>query len=172
MPPLTPSAFGPVYDLAVLLLGQLVAGYAAATVELPERQYVTPGIVPAYDDPQLTVSVQALRVGVPGAAIGAAVIRNCPTLLYVSFRVELIRCTPALKANAAAPSPAELLASAGEVLRDLFLVDSIVRGARETLAGKGEAADGIGVPVAMTGTSPVGPDGGLAGVRVDIDVPL
>lgn len=173
MPRVAPSEFGPVYDLAALLLAQLVAGYEAAGVELPERQYVTPGIVPSYDDKQLTVSVQAVRVGIPGQAIGAGLaIANCPPQRYASLRVELLRCTPTVKGSGSAPDTAALLASAGEVLRDLALVEQIVRSARQTLAGMGEPNDGIGVPVAMTGTSPLGPDGGLGGTRLDVDVPF
>lgn len=171
MPPPAASEFGPAYDAAVLLLWLIATGYGESAVELPERQYVTPGIVPAYDEPQLTVSVQAIRVGIPGQQIAAPIV-NCPPVRYITLRAELIRCTPTVTGQGAPPKAAELLASAGEVLRDLELVDRIVRESRTTLAGKGDPTHGVGIPVAMTGTSPVGPDGGLAGVRVDIDVPL
>lgn len=165
------SDHGPVYDAAALLLSLLVTGYSESAVELPDRQYVTPGIVPAYDDPQLTVSVLAVRVGVIGSTIGAP-IRECGNVRYVSLRAELIRCTPTVKESGAAPTAAELLTSAQEILRDLELVHSIVYGSRTTLAGKGDAHLGTGLPVAMSGSTPVGPDGGLSGVRVDVDVPL
>lgn len=165
------SEHGPAYDAAALLLSLIVQGYSESGVELPPRQYVTPGIVPAYDEPQLTVSVLAVRVGVIGTTVGAP-IRECGNVRYVSLRAELIRCTPTVKESGAAPGASELLVSAQEVLRDLALVHSIVYSSRGTLAGGGDAVKGVGLPVAMSGSTPLGPDGGLSGVRVDIDVPI
>lgn len=159
------------YDAAALLLSLIGTGYGESGVALPQRQYVTPGVVPAYDDPQLTVSVLAVRVGVIGTTIGAP-IRECGNVRYVSLRAELIRCTPAVEGDGAAPTAAALLDSAKEVLRDLELLHSIVYSSRGALAGKGDAHLGVGLPVAMSGSTPLGPDGGLAGVRVDVDVPL
>lgn len=166
-----PSEHGPVYDAAALLLSLLASGYSEAGVTLPDRKYVTPGVVPAYDEPQLTVSVLAVRVGIIGTTIGAP-IRECGNVRYVSLRAELVRCTPTVKESGAAPSAAELLTSAQEILRDLELVHSLTYASRGTLAGKGDARDGIGLPVAMSSSTPLGPDGGLSGVRVDVDVPL
>lgn len=165
------SEHGPAYDTAALLLSQIVQGYTEAGVTLPDRQYVTPGVVPAYDDEQLTVSVLAVRVGILGRVIGAP-IPECGALRYVSMRAELLRCTPTVGESGDAPPAAALLASAQEILRDLALVHQIVYASRGTLAGGGDAVKGVGLPVAMTGTTPVGPDAGLAGVRVDVDVPF
>lgn len=165
------SDHGPVYDAAELLLTLIATGYGESGVELPDRKYVTPGVVPAYDGTQLTVSALAVRVGIIGSTIGAP-IRECGNVRYVTLRAELVRCTPTVKGNASPPSAAELLVSAKEVLRDLELVHSIIYSSRGTLAGKGDASKGVGIPVAMTGSTPLGPDGGLSGVRVDVDVPI
>lgn len=171
MPPVEPSEWGPAYDAAALLLAELIVGYTEAGVPLPTRRYVVPGIVPAYDDTQLTVAVQQVSVGQPGRAIGVPV-ANCGPLLLVSLRVELIRCTPKVDDRGTPPTVEAMASSAQEVLRDLALVHKIVREAAPTLAGKGDPMLGRGIPVALTGASPLGPDGGLAGTRLDVDVPL
>lgn len=159
-----PSEWGPLYDTALALLTATVQAYAADGVELPDRRYITPGAQPAYDCPQLTVSVTAVRNGIPGSEQNRPV-ANCPPMRYATYRLELVRGTPTLDDRGDPPSPDELTASAAVVLRDVDMLDRHVRAAARGFAGPG-------VPVFVGATTPLGPDGGLSGVLVDVDVPI
>lgn len=171
MEPQEPSEWGPAYDAAVLLLALVVEGYAAVEIDLPERQYITPGIIPAFDEDQLTVSVQAIRTGIPGQRLGAPLV-NCGAVRHVSLRIDLTRCTPVVEVSGAPPTAAALTESAKEILRDVELLDRIVRDGRLLLAGKGDPAKGRGIGIVLGSATPLGPDGGLSGSRIDVDVAL
>jgi hypothetical protein len=164
------SEFGPLYDTATTALQVVVDAAAAAQVTLPTRQYVVPGLAAAYDCPQLTVTIQAVQVGVPGQAIGQP-IANCQRLRYATYRVELLRKTPTQQGSAP-PSVAKLDESAKEVLRDMEVIHGALLDQRAKIAGQGNPARGVGVPIAIGNATPIGAEGGLAGTRVDIDVPL
>jgi hypothetical protein len=74
--------------------------------------------------------------------------------------------------GSAPPSVAKLDESAKEVLRDMEVIHGALLDQRAKIAGQGNPARGVGVPIAIGNATPIGAEGGLAGTRVDIDVPL
>lgn len=177
------SEFGALYDTANVILDVVRDRFAASgdpaavppvdPAELPARQYVVPGITAAYDCEQLTVTVLQVAIGVPGATINVP-ITNCAPQRYATYRVELVRDVPSVDNQGNPPSATKLDNAAQETLRDMALLhDAIVHG-RERIATSNpdDPLGGVGVPVAVSNATPVGSDGGVAGSRVDVDVPF
>lgn len=178
------SQFGALYDTASTILAVVRDAYAATAdptadppveaVDLPDRQYVVPGITAAYDCEQLTVTVLSVAVGVPGAAIGVP-IANCSPMRFATYRLELVRCVPTVDERGDPPKATKLEESAQELLRDLSLLHGAVVAGKPRIAarpGEDPAIAGIGVPIAIGNATPVGSDGGYGGSRVDVDVPF
>lgn len=161
---------GPLYDIARAVLQQIVQAYLEAEQDLPERQFVAPGALPAWDCPQLTVTVQALTRGVPGSQ-DQRPLSSCPPMRYARLHLELVRSTVVQRSNAV-PAADKLEAAAKEVLRDLNLVEHALADGRAVIAGRGEAGRGLGIPVYIGNVTPLGPEGKLVGVQADIDVPV
>ena len=162
-PPLL-TADGIVYDVASRCLAVVVDAFAAALVELPERQYVAPGLIVAYDCEQVTVAVQQVGTGIPGTRANRP-IANCPPTKMGTFRVEIVRCTPVLDENGEPPSVADLVANAKLLLKDLDVLESAFRAHPPVLTGPGE-------PIFVSAAQPVTAEGGMAASLVDVDIPL
>lgn len=152
------------YATARAVLDALTVAYQGDGIDLPERRYVTPGVQPAYDGEQVTVTVLALRNGQPGNETQVPRFA-CAGPLYASLRVEVIRCTPTVDEDGYAPEAADLDASAMLVLSDVESLTRHLPGIAQTIAGQGS-------PVLVANAVPVGPDGGYAGAQVDLDLPL
>lgn len=165
-----PAPGGTLYDLAAAVLAVVEAGYAADNRDLPTRRYISPGVEPVHDCPQVTVNVVAVRRGIPGEEENRP-ISGCPVIRYATLRIEIIRSTPT-QTGRAAPTTAVLDTSAREVLYDLDLLDRTLGGERDRIAGYGDPAAGRGIPVFVGAVRPLGVDAGLAGSQVDLDVPL
>lgn len=157
------SEHGIAYDLAARLLTVVNDGFTAAGVTLPERQYVGPGVIVAYDCEQLTVVCTAIGSGVPGRRANLP-IAGCREQRLGSYRIELVRCVPVIDDSGNPPPPAALQASAQATLRDLDLLESTVRAALTAVTG--------GDPVFISAAAPVTAEGGLVASLLDVDVPL
>lgn len=177
------SEHGPLYDTAALIL-QVVQDAAAASadpdadppvpeLELPDRVYVVPGIIAAFDCEQLTVTVLQVATGIPGQALGLPIV-NCPPQRYATYRVELVREVPTVDGQGNPPKATKLDESARELLRDMAVLHAAIVDGRDRIASRGSADPlaGVGVPIAIGNATPVGSDGGVAGSRVDVDVPF
>lgn len=162
--------------MSVLELGRKTltlfeAQLEAQGVELPkDRRYIGPGVLPAWDGEQLTVNLQQLTQGRPGAPFVGTYISGAETL-QAQFAVSLVRVVPALEAEgqleAMIPEAGELSASGEQTITDAeALMDAAVAiHAANTLVeqGKGFAIDGV---------SPMGPEGALACNRLLFTVSL
>jgi hypothetical protein len=73
------------------VLGAIEDTFVAAEVDLPERRYITFGTPPA-DCAQLTVALQQLYLGPPGAPVSEPTPCSSPTTAVL--RVELLREVP------------------------------------------------------------------------------
>lgn len=159
------TADGIVYDVAARVLALVVTGFTAASITLPERQYVAPGTIVAYDCAQLTVAVQRIVVGIPGARINPTRAVQCPPIRYATYQVELVRCTPVPDEAGNPPSVADLTASAKETVRDLDVLEKCLQDGAVALSGPGDL-------VVVGQATPVSASGGYVASLVQIDVPL
>lgn len=177
------SEHGPLYDTAEVLLDVVRDAFEASgdpTADppvdpalLPTRQYVVPGVTAAYDCDQLTVTVIQVAVGVPGTSLGVPIV-NCSPVRYATYRVEVVRSVPTVDSQGTPPAAAKLDDAAKALLRDMAIIHTGIVRAKARIAGVGDPTStaGVGVPIAISNATPVGSDGGIAGSRVDVDVPF
>lgn len=146
------------YLAARALLDAVVAGYAAAGVALPPRQFVSDG-TPAWDCEQVTVYVERTFSGTVAAESTSPM--NCLVVRSAQFSIEIARCTPVFADgwSDAPPTGDAIEAVAETVLADPMIVaNSIVAAQRAgDLAGK----DGL----SLIEWESLGPQGGLVGGR-------
>lgn len=164
-----------VREIAEMLLDSTREHFAAAGVDLPERQYIAPGNpdVIAWDCEQLVVSLSAIGWGhmddvaplssKPGTQMSATGLR------HAVFSVALMRCTPTNIARGETSPPAEDIYRAGlEMMDDAGILSQaqvvMVARLREGFAGdrSGRATAGV--------IQTLGPAGKLHGVEATISV--
>ncbi len=80
--------------------------------------------------------------------------RSCPPTMAALVEVGVLRCAPTLTSQANAPAPAEVTATAAQVIADMSVVYSVL---------KGHVPDWALFPTTLDTWSPIGPEGGCAG---------
>lgn len=151
-----------IWLLAQELRDVIVAGYALAGVDLPERQFVSPGL-PAWDCEILAVQLER-TFGIAGNLATEIIEPQLPQAAHAmrgaTFAVHLIRCVPTLHddgTNVQVPSVTEEEAAAKVIYTDVqMLLNVIVAGQR---AGDLPGCSGVAFEAWQT----VGPQGGLSG---------
>lgn len=148
--------------LASDLLAAALAGLAPARTGNPEpdRVYISHG-APAWDDcdgsGQLSVWVGPIQ------HVQVALGNVCQIRPSAPLCVTLLRCVPTMNDDGSPPSAAALTASAGELNRDVWSL----------LTELYAFAAALGCDMVDVGSAePLGPEGGLAGWRVCLDVLL
>jgi hypothetical protein len=148
--------------LAADLLAASLAGLAVARTGNPEpdRVYISHNS-PAWDecsgDGQLSVWIG------PIVHTQVAVGSVCQIRASAPLCVTLLRCVPTMRDDGSPPTSAELTASADGLNRDVW---SLLTELYDYVAA-------LGCDIVDVGSAePLGPDGGLAGWRVCIDVLL
>jgi hypothetical protein len=121
------------YQVADAMLDALVAGFAAESVTLPERQYISAG-APAADCPMLSVHVVRTYAYDGDLAAEVAVARSSHpghALRAAELQVTLLRCVPTVdgELEPIIPTVAEEETAAAEVLADAVLVPAVLRAA-------------------------------------------
>jgi hypothetical protein len=101
------------------VLGAIEDTFVAAEVDLPERRYITFGTPPA-DCAQLTVALQQLYLGPPGAPVSEPTPCSSPTTAVL--RVELLREVPIPQDRDLTVAVPKLIASAKEQIKDAELL--------------------------------------------------
>lgn len=151
------------YDLARDVLDVVVAGFSAAGVDLPARQYVQAGEV-AIDCEQVVVEIGRVFLGLPGQEVASG-LKCCPPR-SVSVVIWISRCVPTM-ADDGSTDPDALDASSLAILTDgAVLLGTIIE------AWKDGTLLSLCDSIAFQGMTPVGPEGGFGGFRLDFQAQL
>jgi hypothetical protein len=142
----------------------------AQGVTLPERRYVSPGVIPVWDDEQLVVNLQQSTQGQPGAPFEGTFVPGAENR-SAQFAVSLVRVIPALAGDgslgAMIPDEVDLGEAGLEAMDDAEALD------RAAIAIHGEnAITGTGMGFAVNGCATMGPEGGLASTRLLFTISL
>lgn len=123
-----------VATVATAILDSVTAGFADLSIDLPARQTLIAGALPAWDTDQLTVALQRVFAGLPGAEQGAATPWQHGTFTAV-FEVQLVRKARATLAGAPRkqmPSVTQLAADAAVYMRDVRALAGALHTAKRT----------------------------------------
>jgi hypothetical protein len=153
------------------VLDAFVRELERADVEVPERRYVAPGVVPVWDGEQFVCNLQQILQGQPGIPSLTTPVPPAARVFSAQWALTLVRSVPALETDGPV---AELIPDAEEIgeAGDLAMNDSAAlllaaqrlhEGYVLTRSGQGFSIDGLGTQ---------GPEGGLAGTRLLISVSL
>lgn len=164
-----------VAELAQKTLDGVVAHFAAADIELPDRRYVAPGNpqLVAWDCEQLVVALTGIGWGAaPDAATGSVKPGTQASALgirHAVFSVQLVRCTPVSKDNRTPwPPPEEIHASGLRFMQDAGRLSqalvTVVAELRQSIA-----QDRSGLVEAGVLTS-LGPEGGYHGLEATLAI--
>ena len=167
-----PPAANRIYLAARAILDAVVAGYAAAGVALPDRQYISHG-PPAWDCSLLAVYQQrgfGHSGNIATETLEPILPHSSHVLRGALFAVELVRCYPDVDSSGTEvvlPSAAAMEAGSEELLIDEQLIHNSLLAA--------EKAGQLGTAcheVAYGDWQPLGPMGGLAGGLLVVRVGL
>jgi hypothetical protein len=150
-------------ELLTAMSTQLVTLLGAANV--PKAQYVAAGEVP-WDGESLIVSMGSIGTGQPGIAIAQSLISPSQIETYVTLYVELIRAVSTYGYGSGVkgiPQPAQMGKEGLQALNDAGALVSaaIAVKAASTLVT-------LGAGFAIGPCVPIGPDGGLAAMRLEL----
>lgn len=153
------------------VLAAFVAKLEAAGVEIPERRYVAPGVVPVWDGEQLVVNLQQIVQGQPGAPSLGTPIPPQARIFAAQWAVTLVRSVPALETDGPVaemiPDMAEMEEAGSGNMADvaalLAAAQSIHEGYVLSRPGQGYAIDGCQTQ---------GPEGGLCAARLLVTISL
>ena len=140
-------------------------------VELPKVQYVAPGSMIAWDAPSLTVALETITQGQPGAPFGQTYQIGTVTELSASFGILLIREIPALTSEG----------SLDDMIPSQFVLDTAGQSILGDAANLVKAAIAIHDKYLITSPgegfvigpiTPLGPQGGMAGHKLNLEISL
>ena len=158
------------HGTATDVLEAVRAVFAAAGVDLPDRQYAASAAVGsiAWDCAQLVVGVGRIFPGIPGAEFTGQDLAGCRGPRVQSMAVVLLRCVPVPDEEGEPPTSAELDTSAAELLADADLLHD---GLIDHLLANGAAWNDVRA-WRVGALDAVGPEGGLAGWSLVVEVPV
>ena len=139
-------------------------------VEIPERRYVSPGVIPVWDGEQLVVNLQQRGQGQPGAPFEGSFVPGVENF-HAQFAVSLVRAVPALSGE----GPLEaMIPDAGELGEaGLSAMDDAEALEKAAVAVHGDfVLTELGQGFAINGCSTMGPEGGLASTRLLFTISL
>lgn len=161
--------------LATLVFGRVVDTFTAAGITLPERRIMAPGAAEAiaFDCPMLAMTMAGIGIGsAPGVGAGprqAGAGLSAMGLRHVVFTVTLIRTEPKPSGAGTRPPAASVLSEAAlSFWRDAGVMShALVRVGTDLTKTKRLP---IGTQVETGAVIPLGPEGGLVGLRATIAV--
>jgi hypothetical protein len=124
------------FTTALAVLDAITGWYDSRGEELPERRYIYPGLLPAWDCEQLCVGVE--RIFNHNGNVAVETVESIGAQGGFSMRgalmaIWLVRCTPTVDSRGNPPSPGDMSDSAGVLLADQELMyDAIVDATRPT----------------------------------------
>lgn len=152
------------------LVGLFATELEKRGVELPERRHFAPGQIPAADGEQLVGNLVTVSQGQPGGPIGGTMMA---VEFAATFSIGLLRAIPVIQGDGGGsitldiPTSEEIDAAAQAFLSDgealLKSCRAIYQQYQVTDRGMGFAIDGL---------QTIGPEGGLAGIKVLFTVSL
>ena len=158
-------------ELAVTLLDAFVAQLEAQDVPVPERRYVAPGSVIAEDGEQLAVILGLVGQGQPGKPEPGTYVPGSE-ILMAQFDLQLIRTIPALNGEGFPPQMIPGAVALGESGVQLINdAEALVKAAIAIHAAK-TVTEAALQGFAIGPASPLGPEGGLAGTRILVEIGL
>lgn len=156
---------------AEAVLAAFAGQLEALDVDVPERRAVVPGSLVVFDGEQLTVNLQQILQGQPGAPSLATFQPAAATVMSVQWAITLVRLAPVGEAETPFPEgipTAEVIGEAGGLgMQDaaaLIRAAIAIHGAN-TLTRPGEG-------FAIDGCAPLGPEGGVFATRLLITLSL
>lgn len=128
-------------------------------VELPERQHVAPGQIPAWDGEQLCVNLMTVSQGQPGAPVSMP-FRPSAVNFHAMFGVSIVRWVHTIDGE----GPVDLIAPTSEQIgedsaRALLDASSLIQAASNIGLAESLVDNGEGLVYEIR---TLGPDGGLA----------
>ncbi len=161
---LAPTA---VYGQGRRLFDLVIGGFAAAGVALPERRVLSPGISAPSDGPQLLLFLEAITAGGPGQPVGTFQ-RSPAGYRTATWVVAILRAVHVQGGDGGfAPDPVDIEADAEMTWTDAAVVQDLLETARHR-----NQLVAAGIPVTISPVTPIGPEGGLAGVQVTVSLGL
>ncbi|CAJ61319.1 MULTISPECIES: hypothetical protein [Frankia] len=149
------------------VLAVVEAGFHQAGVPLPDRRYTAPGQVAPADDEQLVVHLVGLAAGHPGEQV-ALWQRPPAAFRTATWQVSILRAVHVQGQDGAyAPDPLDVAADADAAWIDVAVLQDLLENAR-----RGHLLVGPGVPIVISPITPIGPQGGLAGVQAQVGLAL
>ncbi len=156
---------------AEAILAAFAAQLEAQGVDLPDRQYVAPALMTAYDGPQLTVMLGDVSQGQPGSAYGGTFIPPQAINFQAMFIIELLRAVVSLVMDGTA---AEMIPDADDLNSDglTLMTDAAALVVAATTIRAAYTLTDPGQGFVVGPLQPVGPEGAVAGHRLQITVSL
>lgn len=152
------------------ILGAFGEQLEAQGVTLPDRRYVAPGQGIPWDGEQFVVVLQYVQQGQPGRPMAQSFMPGSESFT-AQFAVAIVRGVPALSGEGPLgpqiPSDQEL-GEAGAAAMD----DAQALTEAGVAVHANSTVTGLGMGFVVGPVAPVGPDGGLAGHRLLIDLSL
>lgn len=157
------AALADLYGTAAKLLSLFESELTGLGISLPDRRYVSPGQIPAWDGEQLTVNLIGVAQGQPGMPLATSF---SPTAAHyhAQYGLSLLRAVPVIESEGPlmlqVPDGEQITEASSEILGDAAaLVKAGQRIHQSYLATS--AGEGF-----MFELQTVGPEGGLAGHRL------
>lgn len=151
-------------------LNAVVAYFATAGIQLPTRQYVSPGIgvLVAMDDEQVTVNLNRIYSGLPGQ-LATGPVQHMRSQRAAEFAVQIYRDIHGLvdDNSGVIPTAAEIASDFEVAVADLETMWMAIEDARAN-----NLIVPMNTPFAIQDVSMVGPQGGLAGVMATFAVAI
>ncbi len=154
-------------DLGQLVFDTIVAQFAAAGVELPDRKVMVPGA-----PEQVAWDCEALILTLSGVGPGTSPSRPAPVrsvgsqfgatvLKHAVWTVQLVRCDPKPNSRGGPPTVAALNSAAQALWVDAGLLAHALDQVGSDLTRKLPP----GTQVEVNAVSPAGPEGGFVGIQ-------
>lgn len=153
------------------VLDAFVAQLEDQGIELPERRYVAPGSAIVWDGEQMTVNLVQVLSGQPGAPGLTTPTPPATRVFHATWAITLLRAVPALEVDGpveeSIPTSPEIEESGLETMADS---QGLLLAAQAIHEGYVLTRPGMGFVVNTLQT--LGPEGGLAGVRLQVSLSL
>jgi hypothetical protein len=157
-----PDPLGRLFEIADYLLGAVADAADEHSHPLPDRRQVGEGTL-AWDCPMVSVNLVSIFRGQPGGELQAPL--RASDTWTAELGVWIIRCATMPNDQGDLPSAEAVTASAGPLLRDAVLLSAGIMPALFELSRTCTA-------VAVRRVFPQGPEGGLAGHLLGLEVTL
>lgn len=155
------------------LLDDLVSELVGLDVCVPKAQYLSPGGIIPWDEESITVYLGEIQQGQPGHPVATTYLSAIEAQFFARVFAQIVRKQTAVpgsdsfSASANMPSVAQMTADACQAMTDAA---GLLTAAQLVHASYLASSPGEGFVVGPLST--LGPDGGLAAVRIALEISL